>query len=187
MRFRYFVIISPLKGAWLFILTNLNPQHPRMLCAKFGWNWPSGSGEDYENVKSLQTDKPTMDNRRLEKLTLAFSSVELSKNHIFTKLILKCESCIENWISPTFLIGCYLYMGPGLYVLDATFVKCNKCSCRTVALRKNFCWQTGELSGLSKFFFPRATVLQLQQMKHTSHTSLIEIYLPIICIHIHTE
>ena len=127
MRFRYFVNISPWKGTWLFILTNLNPQHPRMLCAMFGWNWPSGSGEDYENVKSLQTDRPTMDNRRLEKLTLAFSSVELSKNHIFTKLMLKCESCIENWISPTFLIGCYLYMGPGLYVLDATFVNCNKC------------------------------------------------------------
>ena len=30
-------------------------------------------------------------------------------------------------------------------------------SCRTVALRKNFCWQTGE----TKFFFRRATVLQL--------------------------
>ena len=25
-----------------------------MLCAKFGWNWPSGSGEEDENVKSLQ-------------------------------------------------------------------------------------------------------------------------------------
>ena len=33
----------------------LNPLHPRMLCTKFGWNWPSSSGED-ENVKSLQTD-----------------------------------------------------------------------------------------------------------------------------------
>ena len=27
-----------------------------MCCAKFGWNWPSGSGED-ENIKSLQTDR----------------------------------------------------------------------------------------------------------------------------------
>ena len=33
-----------------------------MLCAKFawnrpnGWNWPSGSWEENENVKSLQTD-----------------------------------------------------------------------------------------------------------------------------------
>ena len=25
-----------------------------MLCAKFGWNWPSGSGEEDENVKSLR-------------------------------------------------------------------------------------------------------------------------------------
>ena len=25
-----------------------------MLCVKFGWNWPSGSGEKDENVKSLQ-------------------------------------------------------------------------------------------------------------------------------------
>ena len=25
-----------------------------MLCAKFGWNWPHGSGEKDEKVKSLQ-------------------------------------------------------------------------------------------------------------------------------------
>ena len=42
----------------LWIWTNLNPLHPRMVCAKFGWNWASGSGED-ENVKSLQTDRRT--------------------------------------------------------------------------------------------------------------------------------
>ena len=30
-----------------------------MLCAKFGWNWVSGSGEEVENVKSLQTDRRT--------------------------------------------------------------------------------------------------------------------------------
>ena len=30
---------------WPFIWINLNLLHPRMLCAKFGWNWPSGSGE----------------------------------------------------------------------------------------------------------------------------------------------
>ena len=28
-----------------------------MLCVKFGWNWPSGSGEKDENVKSLQMDR----------------------------------------------------------------------------------------------------------------------------------
>ena len=31
-----------------FVWTNFNPLHPRMLCAKFGWNWPSGSEEDFK-------------------------------------------------------------------------------------------------------------------------------------------
>ena len=53
--FYYFPIISPLGRAWPFIWTNLNPLHPGILCAKFGWNWSSGSGEEDENVKSLQT------------------------------------------------------------------------------------------------------------------------------------
>ena len=60
-----------------------------MLCAKFGWNWPSGSGEEVENVKSLQTDRQTdgqtdgqtdrqtTNDRWSEKLTWAFSSGEL--------------------------------------------------------------------------------------------------------------
>ena len=42
---------------WPFSWTNLNPLHPRMLCAKFGWNWLSGSGEEdflyFVNVFSL--------------------------------------------------------------------------------------------------------------------------------------
>ena len=42
MYFRYFVIISPFKRAGPFIWTN----HPRMLCAKFSWNWLSDSGEE---------------------------------------------------------------------------------------------------------------------------------------------
>ena len=45
----------------LHLIKNLNPLHPRMLCAKFGWNWPSGSGVEVKNVKSLQTDN----NRRM--------------------------------------------------------------------------------------------------------------------------
>ena len=85
MYFRYFFIISPLKRVGPFIWTNLNPHHTRMLCAKFGWNWPSGSWEEDENVKSLQTegqtDRRTMtDNRRSEKLSWAFSSGELINN-----------------------------------------------------------------------------------------------------------
>ena len=30
----------------LFIWTSLNPLHPRMLCGRFGWNWPNGSGKN---------------------------------------------------------------------------------------------------------------------------------------------
>ena len=48
--FCYFVIISPWKSAGPFIRTNLNPLHPRMLCAEFGWNWLIGFGEDYWNL-----------------------------------------------------------------------------------------------------------------------------------------
>ena len=83
MYFHYFVIISPRKRAGPFIWTNLNPLHPRMLCAKFGWNWPCGSGEQDENVKSLQRQqrqrrrRRTMDKFWSEKLTWAFGSGEL--------------------------------------------------------------------------------------------------------------
>ena len=48
MYFRYFVILSPWKRVGPFILTKLNTLHPRMHCAKFGWNWPSGSVEDFK-------------------------------------------------------------------------------------------------------------------------------------------
>ena len=47
MYFHYSVIISPWKRAGPFIWTKLNPLHPRMLCAKLGWNRLSGSGEDF--------------------------------------------------------------------------------------------------------------------------------------------
>ena len=43
--FCHWVIISPWKRVGSFIWTNLNPLHPRMHCAKFGWNWHSASGE----------------------------------------------------------------------------------------------------------------------------------------------
>ena len=44
--FRHFVIISPWIREGLFIWTKLNHLYPRMPCAKFGWNLPSGSGKD---------------------------------------------------------------------------------------------------------------------------------------------
>ena len=46
MYFHYFVIISPWKKVGPFIWINLISLNTRMLCAKFSWNWPSGSGEE---------------------------------------------------------------------------------------------------------------------------------------------
>ena len=78
MYFRYFVIISPWKRAWPFIWLNSNLLHPRMLCAKFGWNWSRGSGEEEENVKSLQRQRrQTADKLWSEKPIWAFGSGEL--------------------------------------------------------------------------------------------------------------
>jgi hypothetical protein len=48
--FCIFVIISPLKRTLPFIMliwTNLDPLHPRIICTKFDWIWPAGSGEDF--------------------------------------------------------------------------------------------------------------------------------------------
>ena len=45
MYFCNLVITSLWKRAGPFIWTNLNPLYPRMHYAKFGWNWPSGSGK----------------------------------------------------------------------------------------------------------------------------------------------
>ena len=57
----YFDKISPWKRAGPFIWTNMNPLYPWMLCAKFGWNWPSGFWVEVKNTKSLQTEGQTDD------------------------------------------------------------------------------------------------------------------------------
>ena len=78
-------IIKLTRINWFFIWTDLNPLHPRMLCAKFGWNWLSGSGEEDENVKSLWQRQRRRQRRRTtdkfwsEKRTWAFGSGELKK------------------------------------------------------------------------------------------------------------
>ena len=109
MYFRYFVIISAWKRAGPFIWTNLNPIYPRMLCAKFGWNWPSGSGKEDENVKSLQTDGQTdqqtegpTDNGRqvIRKAHLSFQ-LRWAKNHINLTLLSKVNVVSESWMCPT--------------------------------------------------------------------------------------
>ena len=39
---------SPCKWVGFFICLNLNSLHPRILYAKFCWNWPSSSEEDFK-------------------------------------------------------------------------------------------------------------------------------------------
>ena len=55
MYFRYFVIVCPWKNAGPFIWTNLNHLHPKMHWAKFGWNWPSGSGVELWKYQKFTT------------------------------------------------------------------------------------------------------------------------------------
>ena len=45
MYFCYFVIFYPWKRVGPFTRIKLSPHHPRILCAKFGLNWPSDSVE----------------------------------------------------------------------------------------------------------------------------------------------
>ena len=43
-----------MRTEWSFIYENLSPLYTRMLCAKIGLNWPSGSGEeDFLNLNLL--------------------------------------------------------------------------------------------------------------------------------------
>ena len=51
--FHHFIIIFPWKRAGPFIWTNLSPLHSKMLCAKCGWNWLSGSGEEDFSISSM--------------------------------------------------------------------------------------------------------------------------------------
>ena len=56
MYFYNFAIFFPFEGCDPSFLFPKN-----MLCEKFGWNCPSGSGKQDENVKSLQTDRQQTD------------------------------------------------------------------------------------------------------------------------------
>ena len=94
MYFRYFVMISPLKKVGLFIWTKLESPYydnTRIICAMFGWNCTSDSGDDENEKKTLQTDGRTTDNWRSEKLTWVYSSDELKNLIIHT-----CRALIIN-------------------------------------------------------------------------------------------
>ena len=70
--FHYFIHNSPWKrsGDRPFIWTNLNFIHPRILCAKFWWNWSSGFGEENQNVKILQQQRSNFHQKRSVELSI---------------------------------------------------------------------------------------------------------------------
>jgi hypothetical protein len=88
MYFYSFAIISPWRRAIPFIWTNLNPLHPRMICAKSCKNWSTFSGEEVKNVKVYRR---MPDNRRSEKLD------ELKTEKFINSPKMKgCNSCKTN-------------------------------------------------------------------------------------------
>ena len=46
---KYFTLEKGVAFHW----KNFNPHHPRMLCAKFGWNWPGCSEEEDFEILSI--------------------------------------------------------------------------------------------------------------------------------------
>ena len=51
------LLLSHLRKGRLLICRNLNPLHSNLLCAKFGWNWPSGSRENEKMWKVYKHDR----------------------------------------------------------------------------------------------------------------------------------
>ena len=128
--FSYFVIISPWKRAGLFIWGNLNPLYPTMLCAKFGWNWPGGSGEEDENLNSLRQQQQwrqqrgrrrwrqqqrgrTTDKLWSEKVTCAFGSGEL-KTSSFFQVYFEKNNVTSNYVN---VFCTFLYISMQIYTL----------------------------------------------------------------------
>ena len=112
MYFRYFVFISLWKMAWPSIWTNSNPNQPRMFCAKFGWNQHSSSGEEDENVKSLQTDgrRTTGDQKRPRSYPNPILDIN-SINSPTTTFLYSSIHTYCNWIFNSF--PCILRSGFG--------------------------------------------------------------------------
>ena len=103
MYFHYFVIISPWKRAGLFIWTNLNPLHPRMLCAKVEIG-PVVLEKKMKMWKVYgrtdgRTDRQT--DRWSEKLTWAFSSGELKTKQISIEDFKRINYTLELVVAST--------------------------------------------------------------------------------------
>ena len=95
-------LLYPLGRVWSYIWTDLNLHHLKMLCAKFGWNWPCGSGGENKNVRSLP--KWTTDKFRSEKITWALNgSSDLKIQMELIKIQNICIWNINNTVIKTHL------------------------------------------------------------------------------------
>ena len=103
----------PLEKGRPFNWTNLNPLHPKILYAMFGWYWPVSSGEKDENAKSLPTAGWTTDNRRSEKLT--------SFQHRWAKIHMSSIVHAHGVLS----VVTFINTSAKIYLLLATFLTLN--------------------------------------------------------------
>ena len=111
------VIIITCKSILIFLITlpNFVPPntkswirpcllYPRMLCANFGWNWPSGSGSRIwkcENVTDRQMDRRNT-NKKLTKLSIR----ELKRGRLHD-ISIQCHLDLSDKIVQPFLL--YMY------------------------------------------------------------------------------
>ena len=91
--FSLFCYYLPLEKGMVLHLKNLNPLHPRMLCAKFGWNWPSG-----RKCKKFMIKKEKLWS---EVLTWPFGSGEVKKKSNIISSCKICFFCLINYNSQT--------------------------------------------------------------------------------------
>ena len=100
-----------LKKEWLFIWTDFNFHHSRMICAKFRWNKPGCNGEEDKN---LYRDRRTATGRVIRKAQLSFQPYKRPTGQIahprnisfltinkLSKAIEIKESCLKSLLSPT--------------------------------------------------------------------------------------
>ena len=119
--FDIFVIISSLKRTWPLIWTNLNSLCPRIICTKFDWFWPAGSGEQtykkkFQCVFTLLLSSPFGEGQ-----SLSFEQTWISSfQGWFVPSLFKIgpvvlEKKIFEWPHPifTFLWLSPLWRGPG--------------------------------------------------------------------------
>ena len=110
--FSLFWYNSSWKRAGLFIWTNLNFIHPRMLWAKFGWNLPCDSFKNFVKVYSLFCSYLPLEKGG----ALHLNKESSSPNNALCQVSLKLAQWL-NFINILSLFCCYLLLEKG-WALD---------------------------------------------------------------------